>query len=509
MKFILNFGTRYFFVLPLIFLLVYLIIKTFGLPIGDFGNYYYGSKFMIDGIWGLWIYDPASFNLKIFELGQRDFYLNYTPVPPFSSVFYVPFAYFNPVIAKLLWNLINGLLLIFTLVRFKNESDLKPIFWAIIPIIFFIPIRNTIIEGQSYFLILFLLSEGFYQYQKGNRWLMAILWALAIQLKISPAFVIFFLIFNKDNKAFLALIAINIGLVIVSMPFVGLNVWTQYVFEILPRLFDGEINQTYAINYQSVQVFLKTIFVPDQLHNTEAWFNNPAMYLRVLLIFKLIIFSSCVLASFSNISNQIKFSIWLVFSMLVSGYGNSFSLLFLIIPSIYFYPLLKEDKLLLALFFVCLILSIFIPIYKFSELSIPFRFPRLYALLALFFIMIFSSKVKMKWYFIFAILLGLFLPIKHKSFNQDYVFKTEKALLTYDFLVKDNQLELSSFDFNGPFVNQAKMDFEIRTSKLIQDTILNEFKREKSYIINDSLLIYLSDENRGVGFYTIKQKELN
>ncbi len=463
---------------------------------------------MVDGNWGLWIYDPASFNLKIFELGQSHFYLNYTPVPPFSSVFYIPFAYFTPDISKLLWNVLNGLFLIFTIVRFKNESDLKPIFWAIIPLLFFIPNKNTIIEGQSYFLILYLLTEGFYQYQNGNTWIMSLFWALAIQLKVSPAFVIFFLLFNKDFKALLALIAVNIGLVLFSIPFVGLNVWTQYVFEILPRLFDGEINHTYAINYQSVQVFLKTIFVPDLLHNPEAWFNNPSLYLRVLLIFKIFIFSISVLASFSNISTQLKFSIWLLFSMLVSGYGNSFSLLILIIPAIYFYPLLKDKKPLLALFFVCLLICINIPIYKFTELSIPFRFPRLYGLLALFFLMIFSSKVKMKWYLVLPILLGLFMPIKNKSFNQNYLFKTEKSLLTYDFLVKDNHLELYSFDFNGPFVHQAKLDFEIRTSKLIQDTILNEFKREKTYVINDSLLIYLSDENRGVGFYTIKQIKL-
>lgn len=215
---------QYFWLIPLITLLAYSINIAIHKPIGDFGNYYYGSKFLAEGNWGTWIYEPAKFNLAIYDLGERNFFLNYTPVPPFSSIIYLPFTLFNASDAKLIWNILNSLLFIFTIYRLQKTHTVHYLFWCLIPVFFFTPIRNTITEGQSYFLILFLLVEGYLQYSKGRVWLMALLWALSIHLKISPAIVLLFLLFNKDFKASVQLIVASILVLIISIPILSSDV---------------------------------------------------------------------------------------------------------------------------------------------------------------------------------------------------------------------------------------------------------------------------------------------
>ncbi len=66
-----------FYYAPLVIVLLGLVLHSINKPIGDFGNYYYASTFLLHGQFGDWVYDPSLFNLRIFELGQRDFFLNY------------------------------------------------------------------------------------------------------------------------------------------------------------------------------------------------------------------------------------------------------------------------------------------------------------------------------------------------------------------------------------------------------------------------------------------------
>lgn len=500
-----KYNHPYFILLPTFILGLVFIIKNYSSPIGDFGNYYYASKFLMNGDWGLWIYDVASFNLKIFELGQRDFYLNYTPVPPFSSILYIPFTFFNIGTAKLIWNLLNLILLLFTMYRFRNRVNINSVFWLLFPILFFTPFRNNINEGQSYFLLLFLIGEGFLQFEKGNLWMMAILWALAIHFKISPAFVFLFLAFNKNSKAIFYLSIISLLYFLVSLPFVTIPVWLNYIQDVLPRLFNGEINDTYALSYQSMQVLLKTVFVPDVLSNNNAWFDSPMIYTKLLLIFKVSLFILSILCANSKISLPIKFSVWLIFSLLISGYGNSFSLILLILPTLYFFNTTNQLLPIHYLYLVCLILTINVPFYWFSDLFLPFRFPRLYTYLGLFLILVFVSKITFKWYYLVFLFLIILIPFKTQKFYQNYLFKNEEEFLIYDFQLSGRQVLINYFDFNGPSAKIVPIDFKAKKKVYFN---FPESKT-KACLVNDSIIVYLSDLNRGVGFTTLRKIQLN
>jgi hypothetical protein len=62
----LTFGFNRFYYAPLLVVLLALVIHSINKPIGDFGNYYYGSAFLKDGQFGDWVYNPSLFNLRDF-----------------------------------------------------------------------------------------------------------------------------------------------------------------------------------------------------------------------------------------------------------------------------------------------------------------------------------------------------------------------------------------------------------------------------------------------------------
>src|SRR5689334_9395051 len=71
----------------LIFLVAGILLSVFyySYPVHDFGNYYYGSRFVSEGKNINDIYEPYKFNLDVRELPgmlQEKFLLNYAVVPP-------------------------------------------------------------------------------------------------------------------------------------------------------------------------------------------------------------------------------------------------------------------------------------------------------------------------------------------------------------------------------------------------------------------------------------------
>ena len=82
-----------------------MIAITRNYPIGDFGNYYYGSKLFIEGKFSISDYKSISkFNQQIAEYGATNFFENYIPIPPISLLCYLPFTFLSCLKAKLLFN---------------------------------------------------------------------------------------------------------------------------------------------------------------------------------------------------------------------------------------------------------------------------------------------------------------------------------------------------------------------------------------------------------------------
>jgi hypothetical protein len=150
-------------------------------------------------------------------------------------------------------------------------------------------------------------------------------------------------------------------------------------------------------------------------------------------------------------------------------------------------------------------LTLNVPFYWFSDFFLPFRFPRLYTYLGLFLNLVFISKITFKWYYLVFLFLIILIPFKTQKFYQNYLFKNEEKFLIYDFQLSGRQVLINYFDFNGPSAKIVPIDF--KASKKVYFNFPES--KTKACLVNDSILVYLSDLNRGVGFTTLRKIQLN
>lgn len=502
---------------PLLYLIpagvvcLYFTFRALTLPVGDFGNYYYASRFLVEGNWGDWIYEPYRFNEAIYKTGQRDFFLNYTPVPPLSALLYVPLTLLDVVNAKLTWNLINSGVFLLTLYRLQSILKISSVYLLGLVLLTWFPVKANLSEGQSYFLLSFLIVEGYRAYLQKKTRIYPFLWALAIHLKITPAFLLLFLLLKKDWKGLSSTALISLVMVFISIPWLHTETWVNYLMEVLPRLYKGEINNTYAINYQSAQVLLKTLFVPDVLHNPNAEWNSVYGYELSWQVFKWVITGIVAAVTLSGVSDNRKMALWLVSSLLISGYGNSFSLVLLMFPVATFWTEAKREmQWRQSLLLIAIILIWVMPFYWFSNLWMPLRFPRLFGLLLFFLILVPSmAEIKKQLYLpVLTCVLAIILSFtKNKPVSGKYLFEKEAHLLNYQYRLTTDSVEVCFFDINGPATYKSKLPFSVHSQREADISTMPGINGEhiqQATLVNDSLIIYLSDANRGVGFYTLR-----
>ena len=152
----------------------------------------------------------------------------------------------------------------------------KPTKWLLVlaPLLCFVSLRNQILFGQTYFLIFALVVLSFYVFEKQKHSLGASFLAFAALLKIFPVLYGLPLMFKKNWKGIGITISIGILLLVMSLFITGTSIWEPYIFEVMPNAIKNKSTVNFQYNAQSMDVFLKTLFVKDMYYNPEAYFNN-------------------------------------------------------------------------------------------------------------------------------------------------------------------------------------------------------------------------------------------
>ena len=213
---------------PLFFVLFYFLFQSLTYNIHDFSNSYFSAKLIRESLSSNLLFDIYEFNTYIWNLGYTnelvDFYIN----SPFTITFFYPFTFIeNPYVAKAIYNLICIVLFswsLYLLVRDKFKKRYEILFF--LPILFFVPIRNGILFGQSYFLIFALVVFGFLSIENKKEKLGVSLISIVVLLKIFPVFYGVALLFYKNWKAIIvgiisSLILISFSIVISGCPYLG------------------------------------------------------------------------------------------------------------------------------------------------------------------------------------------------------------------------------------------------------------------------------------------------
>jgi hypothetical protein len=296
---------------------------------------------------------------------------------------------------------------------------------------------------------------------------------------------------------------------------------------LLPRLGNGELNDSFTYMFQSAFMLLKNLFIYDALLNPGAPFNNPPLFMAAVALFKALILSAAVMITLREKENDfIPFAVWITASMLLSPNGSSYSLVLLLIPFLQLganAQIRLSKKRLLPSALVVLFLLVVLPVYRFSSWPLLMRFPRLYLFVVFFGLLLLQSTRVFNYKLVLALFAVFFLPGLLKPAppkdSSVYLLAKEEHLLIVGYGVEQNKLQYSWFDGTGLhntetmyMVKEATAgDLYIRDNQLWyhgRKITASADHKMSPLLIDGQYIVYLSDKNRGIGFYTLRRLTL-
>lgn len=501
-------------------------------PIGDFGNYYYATKFWQEGTFDRGVYEPFVFNERVAAVSPEPLYLNYTPVPPLSVPAYLPFTAIGKVhTAKLVFGLLGLVLFLVTLYRVITFFKLERNPWLLaLPLIFFTPFRNNFWQGQSYLYLTAFLLEGVVQWKKKRPIFAGILWALPMALKIYPAILLLFPLIKRERK-WLLTIAITAGfLSFLPVLFLPDGVTAHYFFKILPRLEEGDINFHFAVLFQSAKVLIDRLLVYDSQLNPYALANRPVAAAWLHSIFQCGVLVLCLGVLFhKKINDWLLTGVTMLAGILISGYGSTYSLIILLPLALGWIQTLAAEKdessrwQYIGLF--CLFLACNMPVYKLLEKPVALQFPRLYLFILAFLLIAWLWPPQRSTLRVWAPVLGgiifikTFLQLHHRVSPAPYYLPELTYGIIYDYSKTDTVFTYTVFDQTGMHKEKIRTTDSIFVDKrlqiidnqiVFQDRVLvpKHARVRHPMRLNKDEILYLSDEGRGVGFYTLRRMPL-
>jgi hypothetical protein len=466
-----------------------------------------------------------ALNDHIAAAGYKTDLVSYAPFPPFTSLVFAPFTALRMGTAKLLFNLLSASLFLFTVARTIRQFGITRYFALAIPVIFFIPIVNNIFFGQAYLLLCCLLLEGFLAYRKRRLALSSLLWGIAILFKVFPALIFLFLVFRRKYRLLLYLSLACTLLWISSLLINGFHSWQYYVFHILPKVNNGQLNDPFTYVFQSAFMLFKKTFIYDALLNPHPLVHSPFTFVVVMALFKGLILATCILFTVRRRDDDfLSFAVWMTGSLLLSPNGSSYSLVLLLIPllalatQIYQFKAISLSYAIVAA--ALLLAACNFPVTRLASFPTWAQFPRLY-ILATFFIIL-AGPLKKYWNIrlaacLAALFLILALPALYRSKdNSSYLLDREEHLYICDYVIKNKSLVYYYRDQDGMhevptglrIYTATNEDLDMRDRQIWykgKQMTSGPDRKEKPMLINNEYIVYLSDRDRGVDFYTLRR----
>ena len=511
----------YYPLLPIITLCGFYLYQASGFVLHDFANYYFGSYFLSEGHFTSDLYFPAIFNEKISALGYTSVFTSFAPNTPFLALFFYPFHILDPYTAKIIFNLISSVLFLYSLRRIFQYYSIQPIYLVLVPFLFFIPIKNNLLFGQLYFLLFFLLAEGWLAYEKKQFFRMSLFWGIAILLKIFPVLLILFLLFRKKFKAALYLIGVCAGLTLLSVAISGFEIWVFFLKDVFPKASNGEIATAFVDNYQSFYMFTKRLLLFDPIENPNPLWNSPLFFQIVWITLKL----SLLYIGFFVSQNQDKlfaFSYWIIAAILLSPYGSTYTFIVLLFPFIFLakerLPSYTKITLFIVLFAICNA-----PLSLFLTKAFPFSYIRLAGLLFFFVLFLFPERktISPKGMLLLPLIIipiGFVGSYSKPSENSKALLPKDSPILLYDYTISGNELRYFYRDENGthsavlPLPEVKIAEAVIQNNQIFyngqQQTVGSDHK-QKAIVLKNKTILYLSDYGRGIGFYTLRKNTVH
>ena len=511
------------YLLPTAFLCFYFLVNFYTSPLHDFSNSYFSARLVHEGIPPeTVIFDIYAFNEYIWGLGYTDVLVDFYVNSPFTLAAFYPLTYIeNPYVAKLVFNSISVVLFLIALFLLaKNTLKESPWVLVIIPFIFYVPIRNQILFGQSYFIVLFLVVAGYYILEKQKKQGAAILLGFAALLKFFPVFYGIPLAFQKQWKTILLCVLATLLLVFLGIFITGYPLWEIYFTDVLPHTFLSETTTDYRVNYQSLEVFSKLLFVADGYYNPIVWIANKNIHVVGMWIAKGVIVGSAIGVSFRKKNNiAVVLAIWVITLFLTQSRTATYAQILWIIPVFIAFSLEMQLKYKILLLVILTVVCNF-PFQQLRGMFLVIQFSRLWLVIVLSVMLYIKLGGKLYIRYI-ALVLLLLLPLSYNSLQagvieeSQYALSEKKHFMVYDFFNDNGKLAykvlgkegdetivtdllISSFDTERIVIKDCHLymgNHKITTAISL---------KKKPVLVNNTHVYYLTDHHSRRGVFTLK-----
>jgi hypothetical protein len=284
---------------------------------GDFANYYTTARLVAENKPLATAYrDFAWFQKQIDRYGITHQLGGFIPHPPPTALVMLPLASFEPLVAKRWWIGFNLALAIATIVLLARLTALH---WLPVAVIFLstgLGLINNFLFGQMFLLLLATIAAGIYAQQRGYPVLAGILLGLMTPVKYVGGFFFIYFAWKKEWRLVIAAAAACLAMIGATWLLQGAEIFRVFLIEVLPRHLQGEIQDPFAIQFQSWNSLLRRMFVLSSSLNPEPLMESTFIF----IISKNLIFWFWLTAfiwifhrtAFSNQSHQKLFEIGLL-----------------------------------------------------------------------------------------------------------------------------------------------------------------------------------------------------
>ncbi|WP_242119391.1 glycosyltransferase family 87 protein [Aestuariivivens sediminicola] len=511
--------------IPLLLVLIYHFVKSLDFPLHDFSNGYF-SAYALSYLKNIeFIWDIFEFNTYIWDLDYPevlvDFYIN----TPFTISFFYPFTFFQDAYAaKAIFNLLGISVFLMSLKMLLNiysNGTIRKYLLLLFPVLFFVPLRNQILFGQSYFYVFACIVFSLVFLEKNRGKIAAFFLVLAALLKIFPViYGSIFLIQRKYRSIFLVMV-FGVILILMSLFIIDFNIWELYLFQVLPETIKNQSSVGFQFNAQSFSVFIKTLFVHDDFYNPMAVFNSFGGYVILLWLFKSIILGFSIRASLDNRQdNYAQFAIWTVSLLLIQDRTATYTQLLWIIPFIYIFS--KPIKIKCKVFVSASLLVLCnIPLNWLEPLPIVLRFGRMWLSIVLgiifFLFLIKGNTLKTQLLTLIVISpLCILSIINYDRPQAKYVLDNKGYFMVFDYGVENGKLYYEALGKEGRVKEETGIlvhSFEDNTVKIIDNQLFYKGKQitnEKSLkanpvLVDNKEVYFLSDYNSRRMHYALRK----
>lgn len=269
----------------------YGILPAAGSSRGDFANYYTAARLLLAGEpLARGYQDFVWFQQQMDRQGIEHQVGGFIPHPPSTALVLLPLAGFDAVTARTIWTWLNAGFAVLAIVALQRLTGLHWLAAALALLGTGFGLINQFLFGQQYLLLVATLFSGLWAWRQQRPVLAGILIGVLIPVKYVGLFFIAWFAWRRQWRLVAAALATAAAVVLLTLILAGSEPFRVFMAEVLPRHLRGEIQDPFAVQFQTWNSLLRRLFVFDASLNPQPLVDAPLLFvfLRSLIFWSLL-----------------------------------------------------------------------------------------------------------------------------------------------------------------------------------------------------------------------------